>query len=125
MRIRKLDRALQDFLAGLTWAPGVPRPMADAAIDAAGVVQLRFVANELAPADAPADFAMPGDNHFGMIKALCECAEAWTARHGGEVGTYPTGIRGQIVNSLDMRTAATWLYSIQLVAVLADPPVDR
>ncbi len=120
MKIGRVDPGLLVFLGGLTWAPYVPTPAADVVIDGEGV-RLRFVRIPLERDASPAILRDPGKSPVEMIAALAWLAEAWTVAHGGDVGTYPTGIRGQIVNTLDMRTAADWLYKVNLIAALADP----
>lgn len=134
-RVIRLDEAIAKFLADLEWPDGVPAPAVDAVLartidverkvedgQPAPTLLLRFTAASGAPAEAPGDFASPGDSYWTLITSIGTLAEAWCRRHHVDPGTYPTGIKAQIMRRLDMRTAATWFYSIQLAAALASPP---
>ncbi len=118
-RILKLDEAIAKFLAGLEWPGDVRPPAVDAVLVNGSEVKLRYTLVAGAPAEAPADFATLGESPWDMIVALATLAEAWSRRHGESPGVYPTGIKAQIIARLDMRTAAAWLYSVQLAAALA------
>lgn len=119
MRIIRLDEALTTWLAAVKWPPGVPAPAVDLTVAEDGEPRIRFVAVAMAPSNAPADFSSVGGSPFEMIAAIGLLSEAWTRRHGGDPGVYPTGVKAQIVNRLDLRTAGSWVYSIQLATALS------
>lgn len=119
VKILRLDAAMTTFLASLEWPDGVPAPEADLAVASDGVPRVRFVRPALAPAESqPAVFSSVGPAPIDMIAGLALLAEEWVKIHDADPGTYPSGVRGQLVTKLDMRTAAAWLYSVQLAAAL-------
>lgn len=124
MRIVRLDDELADFLRELEWPAGVPAPGVDA-VHVDGKTMLRFVAVALAPDDTPADCSSPGASPFEFVAALGALCEAWCRRHGAEPGVYPKGIRAQVAGRLELRTAARWLYSVQLAGALAASAAPR
>lgn len=116
------DEEIARFLADLEWPGDVRPPAFDVVLVDGSKILLRFVARAGAPAEHAADFASPGDSAWVMVTALATLAEAWVRRHGTDPGVYPYGIKGQIVRKLDLRTAAKWLYAVQLAAALAVSP---
>ena len=120
-RVLRLDAAIGKFLADLDWPEGVQAPECDAlTVDGAGVL-LRLTEHAGAPAEAPGVFQSVGTSPWDVTAAIAQLAEAWVQRHHGDPGTYPTGIKAQVIRRLDMRTAGAWLYSVQLASALADP----
>lgn len=121
MKICRLDDKIRDFVRALPWAEHVPPADVDLAVQLTGEVHkpmLRFVLTAGSPADAPADFSSFGDAPWEMISALGLLAEQWTKRHGADPGEYPDGIKAAIVTRLDLRTAASWIYSAKIAAFL-------
>lgn len=120
MTTTKADGELVAFIASLAWPEGVPVPSVDVLLREDGETHLRFSDDLGCAVDAS-----PGTTHITMLATLAALAERWVVLHGAEVGVYPTGIRGQILKRLDMRTAAKWLVTTQLSRALATAKPDR
>lgn len=116
IRIVRLDDAISDFLKTLEWPHGVPVPSVDAAI-VDGKPMLRFSLVALSATDE-ADYSSLGVSPIEAVTGVALIAEAWCRRHKADPGSYPTGIRAQVTSKLDLRMAASWLYSLQLAGIM-------
>lgn len=117
--VLRVDDAIAKFVAALEWPDGVPLPAVDAILVDATKVMVRFTAVAGAPPEAPADFTAAGDSPWTMIAGVATLCEAWCRRFQADPGRYPTGVKAQVINRLDIRTAGAWLYSMQLAGALA------